>query len=252
MYKKWWKILFKDDIFEIIDPEKKDKFKSYLNKTIYLLKANKIIITIKPWVYIIPTNEDLNLNIIDLLDKYYLKLLKRYITFYVWNNFYISWKKALEIHMKDYNVPEKIFIVNRNINKRIKVWNYEIIFKTIFGKLNWRKINLYSRFSKYINKKNIEWIYFNISSLELSLLESALIVDNYEGIDFSLLNKALKKYSKILNKKTFYSLWELKFIMSFNRLKEVSKNIDKDLYFIFLDIIKVNGGLFIWEWLRWF
>ena len=71
--KKWWKILFKDDIFEIIDPEKKTKFNSYLNKIIYRLKANNIIISIKAWVYIIPTKEDLNLNNIDLLDKYYLK-----------------------------------------------------------------------------------------------------------------------------------------------------------------------------------
>jgi len=40
--------------------------------------------------------------------------------------------------------------------------------------------------------------------------------------------------------------------MSFNRLKELSKNIDKDLYELFLDIIKQNGGLFIGEGLRGF
>jgi hypothetical protein len=38
--------------------------------------------------------------------------------------------------------------------------------------------------------------------------------------------------------------------MSFNRLKEISKNIDKNLYDVFLDIIKKNGWLFIWEGLR--
>jgi hypothetical protein len=40
--------------------------------------------------------------------------------------------------------------------------------------------------------------------------------------------------------------------MSFNRLKEISKNLDKDLYNVFLDIIKKNWWLFIWEGLRWF
>jgi hypothetical protein len=35
--------------------------------------------------------------------------------------------------------------------------------------------------------------------------------------------------------------------MSFNRLKELSKNIAPELYVIFLDIIKKNGGLFIGE-----
>jgi hypothetical protein len=40
--------------------------------------------------------------------------------------------------------------------------------------------------------------------------------------------------------------------MSVNRLKEISKNIDKNLYLIFLDIIKKNWWLFIWEGLRGF
>jgi hypothetical protein len=38
--------------------------------------------------------------------------------------------------------------------------------------------------------------------------------------------------------------------MAFNRLKELSKPIDNNLYLIFLDIIKKNGGLFIGEGLR--
>jgi hypothetical protein len=29
--------------------------------------------------------------------------------------------------------------------------------------------------------------------------------------------------------------------MAFNRLKELSKNIDNELYLVFLDIIKKNG-----------
>jgi hypothetical protein len=35
--------------------------------------------------------------------------------------------------------------------------------------------------------------------------------------------------------------------MSFNRLKEISKTIDKTLYEVFLDVIKKNGALFIGE-----
>jgi hypothetical protein len=54
----------------------------------------------------------------------------------------------------------------------------------------------------------------------------------------------------VMNKDIFYKIWKYKFIMSFNRLKEIAKHIDKPLYEIFLDIIKKNGWLFIWEWLR--
>jgi hypothetical protein len=33
----------------------------------------------------------------------------------------ISGSKALEIHMKNYSVPEKITVITRNLDKKIKV-----------------------------------------------------------------------------------------------------------------------------------
>lgn len=250
--KKWWNILLKNEVFEIIDPERKDKFKSLLDKTIYRLKSQKVIISIKAGVYIIPDKYDLELNSVDLLDKYYLKLLKKYISWNVGTSYFISWKKSLEVHMKNFSIPEKIFIINRSLNKKIKVWGYEIIFKTISGKVEWKKINLYSRLEKFVTKKDMDWISFKFSCLELSLVESALISDTQEWLDFSLVNKAIKKYSKIFDEDIFREVWKFKYVMAFNRLKEISRNVDKELYRLFLEIIKQNGGLFIWEWLRWF
>lgn len=255
LLRKSWKILFRDDIFELIDPEKKAKYTSFVNKTIYRLRSENIIVSLKSWVYIIPWDYDSWLNKIDLIDRYYLNLLKKYIIYYVWNSYYISWNKSLEFHNKDYSIPDKIFIVNRKVNKKINVWSYEIIFKTISWKsfkTNNKKINLYSKMEKFIVKKEIEWNEFKTSCLELSLLESALITDTILWLDFNLLNKAIKKYSKVLNTDIFYELWEFKYVMSFNRLKEISKNIDNNLSLVFLDIIKKNWWLFIWEWVRWF
>lgn len=251
MLKKWWKVLFKEDIFEIIDPEKKFKYQNKVDKIIYRLKAESIIINLKAWVYIVPDLDDKNMNKVDLIDKYYLRLLKKYITFYVWSSYYISWNKALEIHNKDFSVSEKIFIINRSLNKKIKFMNYEIIFKTISSKKDNKKINLYSKFSRFIVKKNIDNIDIKISCLELSLVESALISDSNNPFDITLINKTIKKYKKVFDKNIFYSIWNYKYIMSFNRLKELSKNIDEDLYNVFLDIIKKNWWLFIGEWLRW-
>jgi hypothetical protein len=57
--------------------------------------------------------------------------LKKYITFLAGSDYYISSKKALEIHLKNYSIPDKIFIVNRNVNKKVLVGNFEFIFKTI-------------------------------------------------------------------------------------------------------------------------
>jgi hypothetical protein len=72
--------VFLKDVFEIIDPEKKDQNKNKLNKTVYRLVAEKVILKIKNGVYLIPDTEDISLNSVDLVDKYYLKLLKKYIT----------------------------------------------------------------------------------------------------------------------------------------------------------------------------
>jgi len=40
--------------------------------------------------------------------------------------------------------------------------------------------------------------------------------------------------------------------MSFNRLKEIARPINTELYEVFLDVIKKNGNLFIGEGLRGF
>ena len=66
------------------------------------------------------------------------------------------------------------------------------------------------------------------------------------------MTKILKKYKNSFNSEIFYKIWENKYIMSFNRLKELSKKVDEWLYMIFLDIVKINWGLFIWEGLRGF
>ena len=154
--------------------------------------------------------------------------------------------------MKNLEIPEKIFIVNRKLNKKIKFWKLELIFKTVSWKENEKKINMYSKLSHYVVDKEIDWLTFKISNLELSLVEAALSNEIWEWIPIDLLNKTIKKYSQIFNTEVFYEIWKFKFIMSFNRLKELSKNIDKNLYWIFLDIIKKNWWLFIGEWLRGF
>jgi hypothetical protein len=95
----------------------------------------------------------------------------------------------------------------------------------------------------------IYWVWFRIADLELALFEAALIEDS-EWVDVSLLNKSLKKYAKYFKIDVFYNLWELKYSMSLNRLKELAKWIDPKLSQVFLDIIKKNGWLFVGESLR--
>lgn len=251
MWKQCGKIMFKNDIFDIIDPENKPGYQNQLDKTIYKLKANGVILSLKAGVYIIPDQDDKKLNKIDLIDTYYMRFLKKVITTEVGNQYYISGKKSLEIHLKNYEIPEKLFIMTRSTNKKVKIGDYEIIFKTISGKDSWwKKINLFSKFFEYCDVKTIEQREFKLSCLELSLLEAALVTDSEEGLDIQIINKALKKYKSVINYQILQDIGKYKYIMSFNRLKELSRQISPELSLECLDIIKSNGWLFIWEWLR--
>ncbi len=243
--------MFKEDFFEFIDPEKKTIYQKKLDRLVYRLKSEGVILSIKAWVYVLPTLEDKKLNSIDLGEKYYYKLVQKYIRQYVWAQYYISGNKALEFHLKNYSIPEKLYIINRDLQKKIKFWNYEIIFKTLKWKQENKAINLYNKFSKYSQSWEIGEVSLKFSNLELSLVETALVSDSYEGINISLLNQAIKKYSKVVNLEVFYEIGKYKYIMSFNRLKEISRHINPELTKAFIDIIKKNGWLFIWEWLRW-
>lgn len=250
LWKKWWKVMFKKDIFELIDPECKKQYAGFVSKTIYKLKAEGYIISLKSWVYIIPEADDVKLHTIDLLEKYYIQLLKKYIVQEIWSSYYISGMKSLQFHMKDYSIPQRIYVITRNLNKKVQVWDYEIVFKTISGKDQWKKINLYNKFSSYSKEIEVEGQKFKISGLELSILESALVTDIYEWLDISHIIKALKKYSWVLSEDIFREIGKYKYNMSFNRLKEISKPLNTDLYELFLDIIKQNGACFVGEWLR--
>jgi hypothetical protein len=57
-----------------------EKNKKALYKILYRLKSEKVIMTLRNSIYLIPDDEDLKLNEIDLVEKYYFKLVKKYIT----------------------------------------------------------------------------------------------------------------------------------------------------------------------------
>lgn len=242
--------MFKTDIYELIDPEMKPQYQSKVDKIIYKLRSLELIISLKSGVYIIPDEEDKKLNEVDLLEKYYLSLLKKYITEEVWNQYYISGKKSLEFHMKDFSLPRRITIITRSVQKKIKVGEYEIYFRTITGWGEKQGKNLFSFLFQYHKTIEISGLEFKTSGLELAILESAIVEDGEQGISVDLLSKALKKYHHVLHHDIFQEIGKYKYNMSYNRLKELSRHIAPELYELFLDIIKKNGGCFVGEGLR--
>jgi hypothetical protein len=93
----------------------------------------------------VPLQEDRELNELDLIEKYYYQFLKKFITQNVGSEYFISGKKSLEFHMKNYEIPEKILVMNRSLNKKVMIGNYTIVFKTSSTTLQSKKLNLFSR-----------------------------------------------------------------------------------------------------------
>lgn len=248
MLKKRWKVFFNEDISELFFPGEREENYDKISKLVYKLNSEGVIKKIKNWVYIIPDKDDSKLNEVDLIDKYTLKLIKKYISYNVRNEYFITWKKSLELHMKNYYFWDKIFVINRNLNKKIIIWDTQIIFKTV----KWKDENLYSKLSKFTTTHDIEWLKFKSSCLELSLLESALTGDSLENLDIIFIQKVLKKYKKVLNFENFEKLAKMRYITPINRLKEISKLVDDDLYKFFLELIKKNWNIFLWEKIRGF
>jgi hypothetical protein len=59
--------------------------------------------------------------------------------------------------------------------------------------------------------------------MELSLVESCVLNDINESLDIPLLKKVIKKYAQTFDNSIFYEIAKYKYIMSFNRLKELSR-----------------------------
>lgn len=250
--KKRWKVVFKKDIYEIIDPELKPEYQAMTDKIIYQLRAQKYIRVLKNGVYIVPEIGEEELHDIELIDKYYYLLLKKYISENVGAEYYIGWGKALEFHMKDFSLSESLHIITKDTEKKIQMGEYELVFKTIVGKNSGKTMNLFPKLKPYIQEIQYENIKLKVACIELALLEAALIYSTEEWLQFELLSKAIKKYGKTLNHEIFYDIGKYKFSMSFNRLKEIAKPISPELSKVFLEVIKKNGGNFIGEGLRWF
>jgi hypothetical protein len=60
--------------------------------------------------------------------------------------------------------------------------------------------------------------------MELSLIESCVLNDiNESSLDIPLLKRVLKKYAQTFDSSIFYEIAKYKYVMSFNRLKELSR-----------------------------
>lgn len=227
MMKYEWKLCMMSDLKKIgkkilLDEYSDTKF----YKIIYFLKNRWYIETIKKNIFYIK-DPNMSFNKQEIFDKHYRFIVQRHCNeFLVWK-WYISGIKSLEIHLKSYDVPEELIIVNQNKqSSEVLLYDKQVLFKTYSTARD--KDNLFKSFYNYTQTEILQWQKIQIASLELSILESfynpSLISKGYLQ---ELIKKIVKKYWDQINLSIFESiLKKAKHNSSMNRFYKSLLTID--------------------------
>ncbi len=229
LLKKKNKIIWIEDLknmFRSVNDEIADK---QIYKQIYYLKNKWFIISLKKDLFYIK-NFDEEIDVDDIIEKNYWKILKKYMQEKYVKNYFIWWIKSLEIWNNNFSIPDNLIIINlykrssevilkwkkiQNVNYKIKWFDNEKTFKY---------------FKKQITTTYIDWKSFNISNYELSLLESlySLSIED-ERYVIELVKKNIRRNHKKINVDVFeYFLKHGKYGSSVKKIYELALWIRPD------------------------
>ncbi len=155
----------------------------------------------------------------------------------------IAHEKSIELHMKNYEVPDVIVLYTRDIAKRVKIGDFEFHFRTLQSgeKSQWK--NMYRILSEHASEINIESMIFHTLSIDASLLDVASLKRHDTWIAESIVLRFIRKYEKSFSRENLWKLVEYRYIRAINRIRSISKEQGyQRLYEITLDIIKKEGG----------
>lgn len=146
--------------------------------------------------------------------------------------------------MKDYSAPKKLLVSGKDSTKNLQVSDtYSLSIRPITSGKKTGNRNLYTSLKKYTDTLEIEGERLRIACPELALLDTLLLRDAENGIDRYLVEKFLKRSSKILRREVLGKLVSLKYITAINRLRSIARDTKNiSIYEMCLEIIKQEGG----------
>jgi hypothetical protein len=146
--------------------------------------------------------------------------------------------------MKDYSAPKKIIISGKDEAKNLQISDtYSLSIRPITSGKKTLSKNAYPLLKKYTDLLEIDGEKLRVACPELALLDTLLLHDSDNGIDQYLIEKFLKRSSKILRRDILGKLVSIKYITAINRLRTISKDIKNiPIYNMCIDIIKQEGG----------
>lgn len=179
-----------------------------------------------------------------MIEERYWKIVKKILAREVGGEYFISGNKALEIHMKDYGAPKKLIVSGQDATKNLQISpSYSLSIRPITSGKKTLSKNGYPLLKKYTEPTEIEGEKLRIACPELALLDTLLLRDTENGIDRYLVEKFLKRSSKMLSREVLGKLVSLKYITAINRLRSIAKDMKNTvIYEMCIDIIKREGG----------
>jgi len=238
--KNKWKIITIDELKKILQ----NLEQTNIYKKIYYLKNRWYLISLKKDLFFVK-EPDQNIDEEEIIEKFYWKILHKYLKNNYWNNYFIWWVKALEFWNNNFSIPEKITIINPFKRSTETILKWKKVFNTLYKIKYFEPEKSFKYFKKQTEKITIDNKNFIIANYELSLLESLYSPSFLEQKYIEeLVKKNIRKNSKKINLDVFeYFLKIWKYWEPCKRLYEIASKIKPDF------AEKLKKLLLKWYWL---
>ncbi len=235
--KKWRKkIIYADDLKTLIEKimwATYSQTKAY--KLIYYLKNKWYLISIKKTIFYVKYPED-HISEFLILEDHYWQILHHHCTEYLKTDRYIGGLKALELNLKNFEVPEIILIVNSTKQSREMITATKAIH---FKKYSLKKTNLFKKLRPFTHKVKMGKYSYAIANKELALLECMYNYDPIEDKEIYVTTKKIIKKGVQLDIDTIIKIIKLgKHHTSINRLYKIANDVNRPFAEKLAEVIK--------------
>ena len=220
LLKNKWKIITIEQLKKIFQDLEADKT---FYKKIFYLKNRWYLISIKKDLFFVKEPET-EIDEEEVIEKFYWKILKQHLKENFWNKYFIGGIKALEIWNNNFDIPEKLIIINPYKRSTQTLLKEKKVFNTTYKIKNLDLDKSFRYFKKQTTSIDIDGKKFNVANYELSLLESlyspTMLEEKYV---IELIKKNIRKNAKRINPEIFeYFLKVGKYGSACKKLYEIS------------------------------
>lgn len=231
-----WKILSKEDIFDIWLASGGSKQR--IAYAMSILTNRELIFPIIRGFYGIGNISE------DELDQRYWDIVSQMAKHMSPAGYLIASEKSLELHMQNFSIPETLIIYTRDVSARVRIFGgREIHFRTLHSGEKTKKINLFRIFQASRESVFFGNISLSVISREASLLDALSLRQHDAGIEEGSVLRFLRQHEKKLRKEIFSELVKYRYIRAVNRLRQIARdNGYENLYEMTKELIRNEGG----------